>query len=293
MTFERDLPVSDSIHPAQSSPISPAPLYLFLFPGMGGYDPKLVEVGMACQDAVKTVQIAYPTWRTLLDLQDFDFETLVTDTVAQIMQHNPTREILLVGHSFGGLVAFAVTTRLRDAGHTVCFLGLFDIEAQPGLDVAPGALRAPKTNWKKLTGFMAAVLRGEGQSKLAYATAWRLMRPRWKPLLHLYARVPPRWLKGKFTVYLDRDLRSQHMDPLIRQWVARFDALRPVPVPVYLFRTAQHSAEVPHHLGWSHCCPNLTVVPVPGTHLGMLGRSNLPVLCAAFQKAVFQVLRST
>lgn len=287
------MPVCDSVRSAQGNPVLPAPLYLFLFPGMGGYDPKLLEVGMACQDAVRTVQIAYPAWHTLLDIQDFDFETLVTDAVAQITQHRPTCEILLAGHSFGGLIAFAAATRLRDAGHIVCFLGLFDSKAQPTLDAAPGVSRAPKTNWRKLAGFMVAMRQGQGQSKLAYATAWRLMRPRWKPLLRFYARVPRRWLRGEFMVYLDRDLLSQHMDPLMRQWVARFDTLRPLSVPVHLFRTDQHGANVPYHLGWDHCCPNLTVVSVPGTHLGMFGRSNLPVLCAAFQKAVFQVLGHT
>ena len=283
----------DNVCPAQSGSTLPASLYLFLFPGSGGYDPKLIEVGTACQEVVRTVQITYPAWRTLLDIRNFDFEMLVTDAVAQITQHRPAREILLAGHSFGGLVAFAVATRLRDAGHRVCFLGLFDIHAQPGLDRAPGALRAPKPHWKKLVGFMAALRRGEGQSTAAFVIAWQLKRPSWEPLLRFYARIPRRWLKGKFTVYLDRDLLSQHMDPLLRQWVARYHTLRPLPVPAYLFRTGQHSAKVPYHLGWDHCCPNLTVVSVPGTHLSMLKRPNLSVLCAAFQKAVFQVLECT
>ena len=252
----------DSVLPAQSSSILQASPYLFLFPGAGGYDPKLIEVGIACQEAVKAVQITYPAWRTLLDVQDFDFETMVADAVAQIAQHCPAREILLVGHSFGGLVAFAVAARLRDAGHQVRFLGLFDIEAQPGLDRTPGAPRAPKPHWKRLVGFMSALRRGEGQSTAAFAVAWQLKRPRW----------------------------NRHIDPLLRQWVAGYGALQPLPVPVYLFRTGQHSANIPHHLGWASCCPDLTVVPVPGNHLSMLGRSNLPIVCAAFQKAVFQVL---
>jgi len=285
--------VCDSVLPAQSGSILQASPYLFLFPGAGGYDPKLIEVGTACQEAVRAVQITYPAWRTLLDVQDFDFETLVADAVAQIAQHCPAREILLVGHSFGGLVAFAVAARLRDAGHQVRFLGLFDIEAQPGLDRTPGAPRAPKPHWKRLVGFMSALRRGEGQSTAAFAVAWQLKRPRWDPLLRLYARIPRRYLKGKFTVYLDRDLLSQHMDPLLRQWVAGYDTLRPLPIPVYLFRTGQHSANIPHHLGWASCCPDLTVISVAGNHLSMLGRSNLPIVCAAFQKAVFQVLGRT
>ena len=278
----------DIVCPVQRSPALSVPLHLFLFPGSGGYDPKLIDVGNACNEAVRAVQINYHDWRFLRDAQDFDFEALVTNAVAQIEQHRPARKILLTGHSFGGLVAFAVAMRLRDAGHTICFLGLLDIAAQPGLDVAPGALHAPKTKWQLFLGFLAGLRRGAGQSQLAYATARVLVKPRWNVLLSLYARVPRRWLKGKFAVYLERDLRSKYMERLRNQWVARFDTLQPLPVPVYLFRTSQHGANIAHHLGWDHCCPDLTVVSVPGRHLSMFASQNLPVLCAAFQKATFQ-----
>lgn len=283
---ERDLPACDGARPAQCGPTP----QLFLFPGMGGYDPNLIEVGNACQEAVRTAQISYPPWRALHEAQGFDFEALVSDAVAQIVRCRPTGPILLAGYSFGGVVAFAAATRLRDAGHAVGFLGLLDIEAQPGLDDAPGALRAPVTRRQEFAGFVAALRRGEGKSKLAYAVARRLKSPRWKQLLRLYAAIPTRWLDGRFTVYLDRDLLSQHMEPLLRQWAACRDALGPLPVPVYLFRTDQHSANVPPHLGWDHCCPDLTVVPVSGTHLGMLAAPNLPALCAAFRNAVFPAL---
>lgn len=285
--------VHNSIRSAQRSPVSSKTPHLFLFPGMGGHDPKLVEVGAACREPVRTVQILYPSWRTLLHDPDFSLDALVSDTVAQIKMCCSTGPILLAGYSFGGIVAFAVAMRLREAGYYVCFLGLLDIEAQPGIDVSPGALRAPMTHRQELAGFAAAVRRGEGTSKLAYATARRLKSPRWQPLLQLYARVPRRWLPSKFKVYLDRDLLSQHMEPLLREWAVRRDALPPLHVPVYLFRTAQHSANAARHLGWNHCCPDLTVISMSGTHLGMLKPSNLPALCEAFSKAVSQVLERT
>jgi len=264
--------------------------HLFLFPGMGGYDPKLVEVGATCQQSVRAVQIVYPSWRALLHDENFCLDALVSDTIVQIKMHCSTGPILLAGYSFGGIVAFAVAMQLRKAGFPVCFLGLLDAEAQPGVDVSPGALRAPMTHRQELAGFIAALRRGEGTSKFAYVTARRLKSPRWQPLLQLYAQVPQRWLPSEFRVYLDRDLLSQHMEPLLREWAARRDALLPLHVPVYLFRTAQHSANAPRHLGWDHCCPDLTVVPMSGTHLGMLKPSNLPALCDAFGNAVNQVL---
>lgn len=282
--------MSDSIHQVQYGQAVSEPLPLFLFPGMGGYDPKLVEVGSACGGAVTSVEIAYPAWQVLHEANEFDFETLVSDVVGQITRYRPACDILLAGYSFGGIVAFAAATRLRDAGYEVRFLGLLDIEAQPGRDAAPGALRVPKTGWQQLVGFTAAIRQGDAGSKLAYVTARRLKSPRWRLLLRIYARILRRWLTGKFRIYLERDLLSEHMEPLLRQWVARRGAVQPLPVPACLFRTEQHSGHAAHDLGWDYYCPDLTVISIPGSHLGMLGSSNRPILCAAFRNAMFQVL---
>ncbi len=282
--------MSTSIHQVQHGQAVLEPMPLFLFPGMGGYDPQLVEIGTACGDAVTSVEIAYPAWRVLYEANDFDLDTLVSDVVGQITRHCPACAILLAGYSFGGIVAFAAATRLRDLGYTVRLLGLLDVEAHPGIGTGPGAFRAPKTLRQQLVGFSAAVRRGEGRSKFAYAIARYLKSPRWKLLLRAYARVPPRWLTGKFRIYLERDLLSEHMEPLLRQWVARRGTVRSLPVPTYLFRTEQHSGTAAQHLGWDYYCPDLTVVPIPGSHLGMLGSSNRPILCAAFRDAVLQVL---
>ena len=282
--------MSDSIHRVQHGQTVSEPFPLFLFPGMGGYDPKLVEVGVACGGAVTTVEVAYPAWRVLHEVDEFDLETLVSDVVGQITRYCPACAILLAGYSFGGIVAFAAAAQLRRAGYMVHFLGLLDVEAQPGCDAAPGALRAPKTRWQQLVGFIAALQQGDAKSKLAYVIARRLKSPRWRPLLRIYARIPRRWLAGQLRIYLERDLLSEHMEPLLRQWVARRGAVRPLPVPAYLFRTEQHSGNAAHHLGWDYYCPDLTVVSIPGSHLGMLGPSNRPILCAAFRNAVLQVL---
>ena len=266
---------------------------MFLFPGMGGYDPKLVEIGTACGGAVTPVEIAYPAWQVLHEAGEFDFEALVSDVVGQVTRYCPACAILLAGYSFGGIVAFAAAARLRHAGYTVRFLGLLDIEAQPGCDVRPGALRAPRTRWQHLAGFTAAIRQGDAVSKLAYVTVRHFKSPRWGLLLRIYIRLPRRWLAGQFRNYLERDLLSWQMEPLLRQWAARRGAVRPLPVPAHLFRTEQHNEKAAHHLGWDCYCPDLTVVSIPGSHLSMLGPSNRPTLCAAFRNAVLQTLGRT
>ncbi len=254
---------------------------------MGGYDPHLIKVGAACKESVRAVQIAYLHWTVLLRHPEFDFETLISDILKQIASHSPTGPILLAGYSFGGIVGFAVATRLREAGWTVCFLGLLDIEAQPG--IATGARRRRMTRRRELAGFMAALQRGEGSSKLAYVISRRLISPRWKPALRLVAAIPRTWWSGNFASYLDRDLLFWHFEPLLRQWATVYPTLPPLDAPVFLFRTEQHDADVPLHLGWNQLCPNLTVLSVPGTHGDLLGPT-LPAICAAFTRAVSQVM---
>ena len=268
---------------------SPERPHLFLVPGMGGYDPNLGEIAAACKPQVQVSRISYPHWTALLHNPSFDFDELVGNVVAQIVAHSPIRPILLAGYSFGGIVAAAVAARLQDAGYAVCFLGLIDIEAKPGNDDASGATRPPMTRLQELTGFLVALRQGEGAGKLAYVVSRRLISPRWKPLLRFYARIPRRWLRGKFAVYLDRDLLFWHLRPLLRQWAGVRETLPPLQAAAFLFRTAQHDEHAPHHLGWNQLCPNLTVVSIPGTHLSVM-EAALPGLCAAFQQAASQVL---
>ncbi len=146
------------------------------------------------------------------------------------------------------------------------------------------------TRRRELAGFVGALRRGEGTGKLAYVLARRLISPRWRPALQAYARLPRNWLPGNFATYLDRDLLFWHFKPLLRQWATLRETLPPLPAPAFLFRTAQHEANAPDHLGWQRLCPNLTILPLPGTHLGLLGPAVLPALRAAFTGAVGQIL---
>ena len=258
---------------------------LFLFPGMGGYDPDFFRLGDLCAKEAEAAVIAYPHWTELLRRPDFDFDALVSLAVAQIVACAPAGPILLAGYSFGGIVAFAVVQRLRGLGVAVGFLGLLDIEARPGNDDATCATRPAMTRAQELLGFLAAVRRGEGAGRMAYVVSRRLVSPRWQPLLRLYSHIP-RWaLPGKFGNYLDRDLLFWHFRPLLRQWAAVRNAASPIGAATFLFRTTQHDAALPDHLGWASLCCRLTVVRLPGTHLSLVG-TFLPQLGAAFRQAI-------
>ncbi len=259
--------------------------HLFLFPGMGGYDPDFCRLGALCAKEAKAAVIIYPHWTELLRRPDFNLEALVSLAAAQIVACSPVGPILLAGYSFGGIVAFAVAQRMRGLGLVVGFLGLLDIEARPGNDDATGATRPAMTRAQELVGFLAAVRRGEGAGRMAYVVSRRLVSPRWKPLLRLYSRIPRWTLPGKFGNYLDRDLLFWHFRPLLRQWAAVRDAASPIDAASFLFRTTQHDAALPDHLGWASLCRRLMVVRLPGTHLSLVGAC-LPQLGAAFRQAI-------
>ena len=272
-------------HDRNCSTLSNIP-HLFLFPGMGGYDPDLIQIGIACREAVRPVKISYPPWRTQLRDPDFDFEALISDVVAQVTLHSSINPILLVGYSFGGIVAFVAATRLRNAGYPVQFLGLLDTEVQPGVDFETGVFYPPMTRWREFTGFVAALRRGDATGKLAFVLARELSKSQWRQALRLFARVPREWLRGDFVTFLDRDLLSWHIQPMLRQWASLRATLPPLPVPAFLFRTDHHNANAPRHLGWEYYCPELEIFSVSGTHNGMLEASNLPTLCAIVMKTV-------
>ena len=60
---------------------------LFMFPGMGGYDPTLAEVAGDC--GVDTVTIRYPHWTVLSRNSRFDFNALVLGAIGQIEARLP------------------------------------------------------------------------------------------------------------------------------------------------------------------------------------------------------------
>jgi len=272
----------------QSSSASSGVPHLFLFPGMGGYDPDLIQLGIACEEWVQATQLAFPHWTAVVRRPQFDFEVLLGDILRQINSHCPAGPVLLAGYSFGGIVAFAVAHRLGKAGRSVRFLGLLDIEAEPGVGI--GARRRRMTPRQELAGFIAALRRGEGLSKLAYAASRILKEPQARPLTRLIAGLPRRLWSGKFASYLDRDLLFWHLVPLLREWATIGPTLPPLDAQTCLFRTEQHDSDAPWHLGWDRLCPNLRVVAVPGKHSTLLGQS-LAAVREAFAEAVRHSLR--
>lgn len=265
---------------------------LFLFPGLGGHDPQIMKLGLACAAMVRIKRISYPSWKNVIDAPEFNFAALIRFVIAQIMPHLPGSSPLFAGYSFGGIVAFAAAIELARAGYTVRFLGLLDSDALLGAQIsAPSSppKDRPISRRQELRNIIEASRCGDGAEMLAHVVVRRLKGPRWKPAVGLVARIPRSWLPNNFGIYLYRDLQTWYFQPLLRQWES-FSEMLPADTQTCLFRTDDHPKTAPLGLGWEDRCRNLTIVPIPGMHLEIFDPPYLPALSREFAREITQIL---
>jgi hypothetical protein len=77
---------------------------LFLLPGMGEDEPRLVRLRAACAPGLRIVPIDYGEWPEWI-APGFDFTAMVARIVAATEAEAPDDPILLAGYSLGGKLA--------------------------------------------------------------------------------------------------------------------------------------------------------------------------------------------
>jgi pimeloyl-ACP methyl ester carboxylesterase len=102
---------------------------IFLLPGLDGDEPRLAAFRAALSDQMHFVLIDYPDWPEMVE-HGRSFDIMVEHAISQIIAAVPTGDLLLVGYSYGGDVAFAAASRLVEVGRTVRFLGILDTDLQ-------------------------------------------------------------------------------------------------------------------------------------------------------------------
>jgi hypothetical protein len=86
---------------------------------------------------------------------------------------------------------------------------------------------------------------------------------------------------------LDHYLCKVMQDAVAHEWRDR----QPCPsVVATLFRSEQRSADPRYDLGWRSLLPDLTVIPVSGSHQTMFEDANLAPLCRLFIDVVKAVI---
>lgn len=202
--------------------------------------------------------------------------------------------VALAGHSFGALVAFEMTRRLRAAGRVVHHLVVIDNPA-PGIGDDPGAASRDDQGWLRHVATRIGKLYGltlnlsEADASAPDSTD--------RLIAHLKdAGALPRDLRAsQFRKYLELYKANARAATLYQPPAG---ATGPIDVPVLVCRAATDDPELQRPtpsagdhgdttLGWSaRTTAPVAVVTVPGTHITMLNAPNAAALAAAVRAAL-------
>ena len=253
---------------------------LFLLPGVGKDEPRLVRFRAACAPQLRIVPIDYGDWPEWMS-PGFDLTAIVARIVAAIEIEAPNGPIFLAGYSMGGKIAYAVALALLGAGRTIGFFGILDSDiSQDGAGPRPGV-------WQR---FIEPVRRGHGTELLAAYVSRLLTTPPRASQLRQAARFCRTRVSGGFGFYLHWHIRRYMLTHFMREWWAQLPQQLPrLRVPAVLFRSTQHRASSVEDLGWRKICANLTILPVGGDHNTMFEPPNLERLCANFTASALEV----
>src|SRR5262249_20374486 len=103
-----------------------SPLVVF-FPGIGGDNQISADFRSLFDGKLRFLVIAYPRWREMIKGKAL-LDAMIASSTVQIRRAYRPENCLLVGYSFGGMIAHEVANRLTRAGHPVDFLGLIDTQ---------------------------------------------------------------------------------------------------------------------------------------------------------------------
>jgi thioesterase domain-containing protein len=200
-------------------------------------------------------------------------------------QMEPSVPLHLVGHSFGGWVAFEVALRLQARGRRIASLTLLDSEAPDG----DGMLGLPYTFTEVVSRLIVALEHGTGKSlgvppqcleQADEAGQWRLLHDGMKRIGLMPARSKPADVAGLVRTYgtalrtAYRPLRA-YQGPVRLAW-ASDDALDEL---------ANMRAHLKACTQWRRFAPQLSSWRSPGNHYTMLKRPHVAALAEWWRDA--------
>jgi thioesterase domain-containing protein len=267
---------------------------IFLLPGVGGDEPRLVRFREACAGSFHVVPVAYGDWRDWVQ-PGFDLERLLSDLTEDISGRAPEGPLMLAGYSMGGFIAYAVAGKLAEAGRTVRCVALLDasnLGAAAGNAESGGLVRKSFDRHEELHQIVAGFQSGIPGNVLARSVVRRLTSPRWRWLEPMAIRVSNMRLPWDFGYYLRGHLRIGLLERIIARHRANF-APRPAlaGVPLLLFRSDAHG-EADGDMGWTGYGQSVSVVPVVGDHFNMFDQPHLDVLAGRFMDAIRPLVRA-
>ncbi len=183
----------------------------------------------------------------------------------------------LAGYSFGGVVAHEIACQLRDAGHQVEFLGMFDTHNP----AAEARLYSPFERFSVFWNENREVPFGERLGKLSARIAEGMQTHR-----RIKAELSAARKQGPAEAY--SDLRRVQVRE--ENWRA-MQEYRPRPFDgrITLFKASHASDKVewPADYGWSQVAlSGLDIIPVSGHHLALFGPEHIDSLGKALTQAL-------
>ena len=256
---------------------------VFFMPGYEGDSPAFAGFRAAFEGKLRFAVARYPSWREMIEAEG-RFDSIVDAVIAQVRMSGENK-YLLAGYSFGGFVALEVARRLSEFGDHVKFVGLIDTQrakvAQPpkhqNIVAKSGRMmRAMYTNSQPAyVTILQAIIR-----KLTGVSALPVMRA----ISNLAMLLPPRIT---FRVHLDivAELRLRALHAM---WKSD---IKPLHVPVTLFRSDQYTSDSPD-FGCVEVCAKLDVVSIGGSHISLIEPPYRAILCDHFLEAVSRAFGS-
>jgi amino acid adenylation domain-containing protein len=219
-------------------------------------------------------------------------EEMVDELLPEILRVQPDGPYLMVGYSFGGLLAYALAGRLRDLGHEVRLVGLIDTMSPAEFlreytwrsratyvlrgGIRPAIGEAVQVARQRVRERRLTRRQGRGdpaaQSDIPNAEVPLLLGLRYRPVGHdghLVVFVARARKRGPWP----RALQQSELDPTGGWWSGR--------------RGNESARRRERSLGWSevHCRP-VQVVVVPGDHGSVLAGTNVRTLARALADAL-------
>ena len=259
---------------AAETPLRPArcekdeKLAVFLLPGLTGDVGELAALLSPTEAPLHFVPIHYRHWSSLRREAN-ELDRLVADCVSQIENYGSPATILLVGYSFGGLIAWAVARAMIVSGHRIGLLGLIDTLACPRVAEGPASTAE---RWDRL---VRGIRRGETGDQLARFAAGALFRPQANWARAAFRRLHGFGLFPRMLNLIDLNIQMRfHVIPM-RECVARMAASgERIQCPAALFRGSGWPVGEDAELGWSRYLAKLRVVTISGDHNNVLQPQN-------------------
>jgi thioesterase domain-containing protein len=216
---------------------------------------------------------------------DFTFERIVEQAIAYVSERAPSGPILMVGHSWGGLLVYAVALTFSMMGRPISFLGMLDTDANFDFAKRPLPTLVERARWVRVA---QDIWSGEWRGLLRRIFPTSLFkRPNTKRFLRRIAQRRRLRLPILVNYHFQQLLNYSLRVVLIKRWRPAV-ANQLLAAPCFLFRAEGYAPDAPNDLGWRLFCTDVTVVPMAGGHITMFDDRNGEQLCTRFVEAVRQ-----